>query len=99
MNVSNNNYDETKVEEEILDLSQCINDSDEKVYLKAIMGKKKFKTLLRYRGSRDGWKAEDFHRLCDGLGPTIALFKQKDNGQCIGGFTKAQWSSSRDDTE
>jgi hypothetical protein len=44
------------------------------------MGNKKFKTKLRYRGSRDGWMKADFHRTSDGLGPTAALFKIKENG-------------------
>ena len=53
------------------------------------MGIKKFKTRLRYRGSRDGWYYNDFHRLSDCKGPTAIFFKVKDNGQCIGGFTSA----------
>jgi hypothetical protein len=44
------------------------------------MSNKKFKTTLRYRGSRDGWMATDFHRMSDGKGPTAALFKIKENG-------------------
>ena len=36
---------------------------------------------------------KDFHSRCDKKGPTISLFKVKD-GDCIGGFTKAQWDSS-----
>jgi hypothetical protein len=31
--------------------------------------------------------------MSDGKGPTVALFKLKDNGLCIGGFTRAQWES------
>ena len=61
----------------------------EKAYLKEIMGKKKFKTVLRYRGSTYGWKKADFHRMSDGKGPTITLFKVKQTGHCIGGFTSA----------
>ena len=57
------------------------------------MKNKKFKTVLRYRGSRDGWEPKDFHRMSDGQGPTITLYKVKENGHCIGGFTSAQWSS------
>ena len=57
------------------------------------MGNKNYKTKLRYRGSRDGWMHEDFHRMSDGLGPTVTLMKIKDNEQCIGGFTSAQWVS------
>ena len=62
------------------------------------MGNKKFKMKLRYRGSRDGWMAEDFHRLCDGIGPTASFFKIKENQQCIGGFTSAQWASPQEGT-
>jgi hypothetical protein len=50
---------------------------------------KKFKTFLRYQGSRDGWMAADFHRMSDMKGPTVSLIKIKDNDQCIGGFTSA----------
>jgi hypothetical protein len=55
------------------------------------MENKKFKTKLRYRASRDGWKRADFHRMSDKKGPTVTLFKIKENGQCVGGFTAAQW--------
>jgi len=57
------------------------------------MGINRFKTVLKYKASRDGWKAKDFHRLSDGLGPSISLYKIK-NGSCIGGFTSAKWSST-----
>ncbi len=59
------------------------------------MGKKIINTMLRYRGSRDGWMAADFHRLCDGLGSTAVLFKIKENGNCVGGFTSAKWASTQ----
>ena len=72
----------------ILDKSLCANDK-EKAYLKEIMGNKKFKTVLRYRGSTDGWMFKDFHRMSDGKGPTITLFKVKETGHCLGGFTSA----------
>ena len=63
------------------------------------MGKKKFKTVVRYKASRDGWKNADFHRMVDGNAPTVSLFKVKENDNCIGGFTFAQWASSESDTE
>ena len=75
--------------EKLLDKSLCSKDPKEKKYLNEIMGKKKFKTELRYRGSRDGWNVADFHRMSDGLGPTVTLMKIKDNEQCIGGYTSA----------
>ena len=38
----------------------------------------------------------DFHSRCDNKGPTVSLFKIKD-GDCVGGYTKAQWQSPEDD--
>ena len=81
------------IEEPILEKSQCSTDAKEKAYFKEIMGEKKFKTLLRYRASRDGWFNEDFHRMSDGKGATVSLYKLKENGLCIGGFTSAYWGS------
>ncbi len=74
---------------EILDKSLCCNDPKEKEYLNEIIPFKKFKTEVRYRGSRDGWMEADFHRMSDGKGPTVTLFKIKDNQQLVGGFTSA----------
>jgi hypothetical protein len=37
---------------------------------------------------------KDFHSRCDNKGPTISLFKILD-GDCIGGYTKANWSSNK----
>ena len=53
---------------------------------------KNIKKML-YRGSRDGFTFKAFHDRCDEKGPTISLFKLKHNGDCIGGYTSAQWSS------
>jgi hypothetical protein len=53
------------------------------------MGNKKFKTILRYKASRDGWMYADFHKKADGVGRTVSLYKIKQNGQCIGGFVTA----------
>ncbi len=58
-----------------------------------LLGYKKLVTTLLYRGSEHGWKYIDFHSRCDGKGPTISLFKIKE-GDCVGGFTKAQWTST-----
>ncbi len=66
--------------------SICIDRTDEKEFLKNILGYKDAFTTLRYRGSEHGWMGKDFHARCDGKKPTITLFKLK-NGSCIGGFT------------
>jgi hypothetical protein len=43
------------------------------------MGNKKFKTVLGYKASRDGWNIADWHRMVDGKAPTVSLFKVKEN--------------------
>ena len=77
------------IEEPMFDKSDCAVDPKEKAYFKEIMGNKKFRTVIRYKGSRDGWMIADFHRMSDQKGPTVTLFKIKDNDQCVGGFTSA----------
>ncbi len=76
-------------EYDIFDKSNCAIDPKEKTYFKEIMENLKFKTAIRYKGTRDGWKAADFHRMSDGIGPSVILFKIKENGHCVGGFTRA----------
>jgi hypothetical protein len=77
---------------EILPLSKCTNKSQEKAYLKLIMGNRTFETFLLYRGSRDGWTGKDFHSRCDDKGATLTLYKIKD-GSCFGGYTSVPWNS------
>jgi hypothetical protein len=45
---------------------------------------------LEYRGSRDGFKAADFHTKCDGKAKTITFVKTSD-GNTIGGYTSIGW--------
>ena len=48
---------------------------------------------LIYRGSRNGFRAEDFHEKCDGKTNTI-VFVQAKNGRRFGGFSEAKWDKS-----
>ena len=48
---------------------------------------------LLFRGSRDGFTPEDFHRLCDNKGPTVTIIKVKGNGKLIGGYSPVSWHS------
>ena len=69
--------------------SLCTNDPKEKAYLHKLLNNRKLVMTLLYRGSRDGWKYADFHSRADGKSPTITLFKVKNGGPCIGGYTEA----------
>jgi len=50
---------------------------------------------LLWRGSRDGFDAETFHRLCDGKANTVTVIKNT-SGFIFGGSTAIPWSSSDD---
>ena len=73
--------------------SKCAANIEEKKYLLKLLGNKEIVTILLYRGSDHGWTAKDFHLRCDHKGPIICLYKIK-KGDCIGGFTNSQWSST-----
>jgi hypothetical protein len=47
---------------------------------------------LLWRGSRDSFGAEEFHRRCDGRADTLTLIVDTD-GNMFGGFTSVEWES------
>ena len=49
---------------------------------------------LLYRGSRDGFKSSDFHKLCDNQGETLVIIKSTDN-YIFGGYTSISWNSTK----
>jgi hypothetical protein len=56
--------------------------------------KEKQFTLL-WRGSRDGFGADDFHRCCDGHRNTLTVVLDT-KGNIFGGFTPVEWESDND---
>ena len=53
---------------------------------------------LLYRGTRDGFKASDFHRTCDNQGKTLVLIKNN-SGHIFGGFASIPWTSPSSSTD
>jgi hypothetical protein len=49
---------------------------------------------LIYRGSRDGFHANDFHTKCDGQASTLVLLEAKESKYIFGGYTDAAWDHS-----
>ena len=49
------------------------------------------KWSLLYRGSRDGFRASDFHSRCDDKPNTLTIVKS--TGNIFGGYASAQWKS------
>jgi hypothetical protein len=74
----------------ILAGTTCIVTQANRMYLQSILNHREL--ALLYRGTRDGWRAIDFHSRCDDRGSTVVLL-QIMNGDCIGGFTSVSWSS------
>ncbi len=72
-----------------LENSRCTSKKEEKEFLHKLLGNKQLVTTLLYCGSIHGWMFKDFHSRCDGKSPTISLFKVKNTGECIGGYTNA----------
>jgi len=62
----------------------------------ALIGFENKSFSLLWRGSRDGFDAATFHRLCDGKANTVTVIKNT-NGFIFGGFTSIPWSSSDDE--
>ena len=52
--------------------------------------KKKVKFELLWKGTRDGFKAKDFHTRCDKKGPTVTVIKSE-HDKIFGGFTSESW--------
>jgi len=50
------------------------------------------KMKLLYSGKRHGMSAGDFHRLCDGKGPTLTVVRSS-IGHILGGWAEQSWSS------
>ena len=48
------------------------------------------KAKLLYRGSRDGFGANDCHKKIDNKGPTLSIVKTTEN-KIFGGYTNIPW--------
>jgi len=64
--------------------------------LLALFGKdvKKLELSLLYRGSRDGYTAAAFHRMCDNKGATLTVVKAEGSKNIFGGYFSGSWTSS-----
>jgi len=73
--------------------SEIINPKQDLNLIKSWLGRGKNHELeLIYRGSRDGFSAQNFHQHCDEQGPTLVVCKSKAYEKVFGGFTSKSWS-------
>jgi hypothetical protein len=53
---------------------------------------------LKYRASRDGFSAKNFHSKCDGIPNTLTIIKST-NGNIFGGYAEEAWTSGTNVTD
>lgn len=54
----------------------------------------RFKLILIYQGSVDGFSAAAFHKNCDGIKNTLTVVKSHGKQMKFGGFTTVPWTST-----
>jgi len=93
-------YTTSKIGKEVTTFTgngKLLND-EQKLNINRLFSKEK-KWLLIYQATKDGFKASDFHRLCDNRGVTLTLiqtrhrFHKKIHEPIFGGYTTVPWSS------
>jgi hypothetical protein len=73
-------------------MDSAIMSAAQQISFFALIGFENKSFSLLWRGSRDGFDAAAFHRLCDGKANTVTVIKNT-NGFIFGGFTSNPWSS------
>ena len=69
-----------------------VNPNDQNFISESIFGRRVGLDLL-FRGSRDGFSSQIFHKKCDGRGPTIVIAKSKQSNKVFGGYSEFSWSN------
>ncbi|CAF3777822.1 unnamed protein product [Rotaria sp. Silwood1] len=65
--------------------------ADYQMRLNDFYGNAKQKWQLIYKATKDGFRAEDFHRCSDNKGPTMTIIQTKNHGYLFGGYAEISW--------
>ncbi|GBB92837.1 hypothetical protein RclHR1_20630003 [Rhizophagus clarus] len=57
--------------------------------------KNSYEFKLIFRGSRDGFTADDFHKICDNQSRTVTIIKVRDSTEILGGYNPIEWKNNR----
>jgi hypothetical protein len=74
--------------------SQILSDNQPSELINLCEFSTKDKWTLLYRGTRDGFGANDFHSKCDGNSNTLTILKAHGSSYIFGGFTSIIWENS-----
>jgi hypothetical protein len=72
--------------------SQILSSNQPSELIKLCGFSSKDKWTLLYRGSRDGFGANNIHAKCDGHSNTLSIIKAKGTSYIFGGFTSINWN-------
>ncbi len=75
-------------------MSQILKDNQPSELIKLCEFSLKDKWTLLYRGTRDGFRAVDFHSKCDNHKNTLTILKAHGSSYIFGGFTSVTWNGS-----
>jgi hypothetical protein len=64
---------------------------EDQIQLNKFYGNENQKWNLIYKGTKDGFTIDDFHRCSDSQGPTMTIIQSLDN-YLFGGFTSISWN-------
>ena len=95
-NILNKNITEINFFDYYINKNEVFNLINEGIKNKKKQTIKEYKLI--FKASRDGFKAIDFHKKCDGKTNTLTLVFSK-NGRIFGGFTDVSWDSESDAKE
>lgn len=84
------NYDFLPKKKELFFGGTLLTEEDQN-QLNKFYGNDNQKWNLIYKGTRDGFTIDDFHRCCDSQGPTITVIQSLDN-YLFGGYTSVSWN-------
>ncbi len=74
--------------------SQILTGNQPKELIKLCEFSPNDKWTLLYRGTRDGFGAQDFHSKCDNKSPTLSICKAHDSSYIFGGFASVTFNGS-----
>lgn len=84
-----------KYEKEIIPRSNLIQDEEDQSFIKLMLEnhlKKNERLNLIFQATKNGFKANDFHRICDGKSKTFIIAKSN-YGNVYGGYASVPWQS------
>ena len=73
--------------------SLIVTKPEEVKLLRTWCGPGMFKFKLLYRGTKDGFSSEVFHKKCDEIMPTLTIIKSHNN-KVFGGYSDQSWKST-----